>query len=254
MRPEKSGCYGNEPPPVDYYASRTHGGASPQPMPEAAVAPQLAAELKRVMEGQDELRKMIVQLATQRSSSAWMDTDIDAGTTFNVSTLEEQEGACTCGGEAAVGRAMVRAQHYSDHLRRAAEQQAQAIVAEARVEALAIRDEAVAYREEADREIQALAGAASEARQRLLEEARTRVEVVHAAELAMQRRLAELTAEVKRAEKRLESLSRQSNNFDTELVSRVRKLIHFTEPGTDPEAAAANEGVAVMNSAALSPA
>jgi hypothetical protein len=224
-------------------------------MPEAALAPHLAAELKRVTEGQDELRRMVAQLTAQRAAPARPEGDYPAEFTFELPGINEGDaGDCGCGGEAAVGRAMLRAERYADYMRRAAEEQAKQLLAEAQREAAGIREEALAYRAEADSEIQALAAAASEARQRLLEEARTRVEVVHAAELAMQRRLTELTAEVKRSEKRLETLNRQSNNQDSELVSRVRKLIHFTEPGAEPETLAANEGTPVINSAALSPA
>src|SRR5262249_14439682 len=206
--------------------------------------------LKRVMEGQDELRRMVAQLTAQRAAPARVEADFAPDLAFALPEMEEgKESACSCGGGAAVGRAVVRAPRHGDFLRRAAAEQAREMLAEAQREADAVRTEAVAYREEADQEIQALAAAASEARQRLLEEARTRVEVVHAAEVAMQRRLTELTAEVKRAEKRLESLNRQGNNVDTELVSRVRRLIHFTEPVAGTESPAPRQAAALLNHA-----
>src|SRR5437763_4169612 len=141
---------------AQYYASpRVH---------DDELIPNLLAELRRVSESQLELRTLVEQVSRGGTAGAPAD---GAAAGYDPA-------------EAAVGRALLAAERHADSVRQAADEEAQKRVEDALAEAEQLESAALEKREEAEREIAAMAEAAREEKERLLGEAEAAGEATRA--------------------------------------------------------------------------
>jgi vacuolar-type H+-ATPase subunit H len=257
MRSFKSGSGANDSGAEYYVSPRVH---------DDAALPQLVAEMRRFREDQEEIRRLLEELAvrslvpavegaplaeTGEAATGRQPADPEARDLL-VAAREEFERARVLreGAEREVQTRVDDAEEDRQRLLADAQMEAEEIRANARAQADACLKTAT---EEAEAQIQTLAGRASEERQHLLRHARGEAQKIRTqanadagellrkacaeseqvrkhAEAETEAGLGDLKAEIRRAEAHLEALKQRKTHIEFQLAARVRELATYMEP------------------------